>query len=261
MSKIEHLVMLSGGVASFACAKRVIDTHGPDGVVLLFADTKYEDRDLYRFLDEIEITLGVPITKLSDGRTPFQAMEDAKLIGNTRQDPCSRILKRDLLNKWRSKHCSPDITTTHFGIYWDEAHRLDRVRKLHDPWMVDSPLLWEPMWSHNKCMSLLKELGIDSPRMYAEGFAHNNCQGFCVKAGQGQFKLLLEKRPEVFKEAEEWENHMRENVITGDYAILRDRRGGQTKPLTLTELRKRIETNNMTPAEQLEIGGCACAIE
>ena len=43
---IKHLVMFSGGVGSWAAAKRVVERHGTEGVVLLFADTLIEDEDL-----------------------------------------------------------------------------------------------------------------------------------------------------------------------------------------------------------------------
>jgi hypothetical protein len=59
--------MFSGGVASWAAARRLVDRDGPDGVTLLFTDTRSEDEDLYRFLDEAAADIGVPLVKLADG--------------------------------------------------------------------------------------------------------------------------------------------------------------------------------------------------
>ena len=42
----DHVVFYSGGIASWAAAKRVAETHGVDGLKLLFADTLTEDEDL-----------------------------------------------------------------------------------------------------------------------------------------------------------------------------------------------------------------------
>lgn len=44
----KRVVMFSGGVGSWAAAKRVAERRGTDGLILLFADTKSEDEDTYR---------------------------------------------------------------------------------------------------------------------------------------------------------------------------------------------------------------------
>jgi len=36
---LEHVVMFSGGIGSWATARRVADEHGPEHLTLLFADT------------------------------------------------------------------------------------------------------------------------------------------------------------------------------------------------------------------------------
>ena len=49
---MKHVVFFSGGACSYCTAKRVIENVGKENVVLLFTDTKIEDEDLYRFIDE-----------------------------------------------------------------------------------------------------------------------------------------------------------------------------------------------------------------
>src|SRR5881394_3535269 len=49
---MKHLIQFSGGIGSWAAAKRVVERHGTADVQLLFADTLIEDRDCYRFLIE-----------------------------------------------------------------------------------------------------------------------------------------------------------------------------------------------------------------
>lgn len=44
--------MFSGGIGSWATAKRVVEKYGVNDLILLFTDTIIEDRDLYRFLIE-----------------------------------------------------------------------------------------------------------------------------------------------------------------------------------------------------------------
>ena len=51
---MKHIVSLSGGTASAVAANRVIQRKGKDNVILWFADTSWEDEDLYRFLIDLE---------------------------------------------------------------------------------------------------------------------------------------------------------------------------------------------------------------
>ncbi len=55
---MKHVVMFSGGLASWAAAKRVAAENGTDALVLLFSDTLMEDEDLYRFLDQAAADVG-----------------------------------------------------------------------------------------------------------------------------------------------------------------------------------------------------------
>ena len=51
--------MFSGGAASWGTARRIVDEGLVDDLVLVFTDTKTEDEDLYRFLDEAAADIGV----------------------------------------------------------------------------------------------------------------------------------------------------------------------------------------------------------
>lgn len=245
--------MFSGGVGSWAAASRV-----PKPATLLFADTLIEDVDLYRFLGEASAALGMPLVRIADGRTPFQVFEDEGFIGNTRVDLCSRILKRDLLRSWLEENCDPSNTTVYLGIDWTERHRFDRARERWLPWRVEAPLCDPPLLARPEVMAALDVAGLKPPRLYALGFPHNNCGGGCVKAGISQWTHLREVLPSVFAE---WEaNEAAFRARTGkDVAILRDRRGGETRPLTLAALRERIEAGERQTG--LDWGGCGCAID
>jgi len=54
----QHIVLLSGGLASFEMAKRVLIKYGEDQIGIWFFDTLIEDEDLYRFIDDAENWLG-----------------------------------------------------------------------------------------------------------------------------------------------------------------------------------------------------------
>lgn len=260
-SKVKHIVMFSGGIQGWACAKRVTAQYGPQNTLLLFADVSMEDEDLYRFLDEAASDTKAELVKVKEGRDPWQVFHDVRFLGNTRIDPCSRILKRQLLRDWLNAHYDASESVIYLGIDWSEEHRFERAKSYWKPYNVKAPLCDRPYLTKNQMIGQLKETGIQPPRLYAMGFPHNNCGGFCIKAGHAQFKLLLEKLPERFKYHENKEQELRE-YLGKDVAILRDRTGGTTKPLTLKAFRERIEQTN--PGElnkQLDLldwGGCGC---
>lgn len=250
----QHVMMYSGGIASWGATKRLLEYTNKENVTVIFCDTKMEDEDLYKFLDETEKDLGITIIRLSDGRDPWQVFFDRKYLGNSRIDPCSQQLKRWLVRSYVHKNFSPETTTIHLGYTFDEIHRLKRTRKFWEPYFVDAPLCQPPYVDKNQLFEDLKKANISVPRLYSMGFSHNNCGGFCIKAGQSHFRLLLEKLPERFNYHMEKEQEIRK--ILGDVTILRKMTNGVRKNYSLLDLKNDVIAGNYT--EQNEWGGCGC---
>jgi hypothetical protein len=259
MTHTKAVVQFSGGVGSWGASRRAIERFGADNVTLLFADTMIEDEDLYRFLDQTVADLGCEFVRLADGRNPWEVFRDVKFIGNTRIDPCSRVLKRDLLRDWIETHCDPADTLVVLGIDWTEDHRLQRAIPRWEPYTLWAPLCDAPYVDKVDLLDDLAAKGIDIPRLYTLGFPHNNCGGFCVKAGQAQFAKLLDLMPERYLRHEQEEARTIAQ-IGSEVAILRDRRGGTTKPMTLRSFRERLEVD-VSDYDAEEWGGCGCAID
>lgn len=252
-----HVVLFSGGIASWGAAKRVAERHGPQDITLLFCDTMMEDEDLYRFLPEAAASVGGELVRIADGRTPWQVFEERRFLGNTRVDLCSRILKRELTRTWLTANCDPAETVVYLGFDWTEMHRMERAVPHWAPWRIEAPLCEPPFIWKSEVLATLTREGIAPPRLY-EWAAHNNCGGFCVKAGIGHFVRLLKAMPERYRWHEEKEDAFRAR-IGKDVAILRDRRGGVTKPLTMRDLRLRVEQGEQF--DMFDIGGCGCMEE
>jgi hypothetical protein len=252
-----HVVMFSGGAGSWAAARRVADRHGTEDLVLLFADTKMEDCDLYRFLAEAADNVGGTLISVADGRDPWQVFFDVRFLGNSRVDPCSRVLKRELLRGWLDDHCDPARTVVYLGIDWTETHRMERAPSWA-PWRVEAPMCERPYLDKDDHIRYLQSIGIRPPRLYELGFAHNNCGGFCIKSGQAQFERLLRVLPERYAYHEQREQQLRE-YLGKDVAVMLDRSGGRRRPLTLRNFRERLEA---APAmfDGEEWGGCGCAV-
>jgi hypothetical protein len=293
-----RVVMFSGGVGSWGAARRSVGTHGIGRVTLLFADTLIEDDDLYRFLLETSARLAglecppallaraasippladmdrrrrhlldlgatassalTPLEWIAEGRDPHQVYGDVRFLGNSRVDPCSAILKRRLMRRWLECHRDPADSVCVLGFDWSEVHRLDRAEGFWAPWHVECPLTEKPLRSKEELLTELDGIGIRPPRLYAEGFAHNNCGGFCCKAGQASFALLLRRHPERYRWHEAREEEMRAR-LGRDVSILRDRRGGHTRPLTMRRFRRRLE-RRPGAFDRTEWGACSCMEE
>jgi len=249
--------MFSSGAGSAVAAKRVAERYGAANLTLLFADVNGEDLDNYRFLAEAAEWVGGQLVRLSnDGRTIWDVFRDERFLGNTRADPCSKYLKRKPMRDWLEDNCDPQSTIAYLGFDWTEEHRHARSIDHWAPWPMESPLMWEPMLDKAQALDVLRDVGIEPPLLTRLGFPHANCGGACVKAGVGQFRRLLELKPDTYAE---WERHEEEVrvFLRKDVAILRDRRGGVTRPLTLTALRERLGVDPHCYADE-PLGGCGC---
>lgn len=257
---IAHVIMYSGGVGSWLAAKRVAEQHGTDNLIMLFADTLTEDDDLYRFLLESCCSVGGKLEVIADGRDVWQVFRDARFLGNSRIDPCSRVLKRDLCRRWMDERFKSDPSSVrlYVGIDWTEQHRMEHILRNWQPYVVEAPMLSAPLLTKKQMIDMLISEGIDPPMLYGAGFAHNNCGGFCIKSGQAQFALLLKKFPERYAYHEQKEREFRE-FLGKDVAVLRHRSGPKkNKPWTLEDFRKHLMCRG--DFDTTEWGGCGCFV-
>lgn len=258
MIEITHIVFFSGGIGSFFTAKRVIEKHGKENVILLFTDTLIEDEDLYRFMDDSAKFFDVPVTKIADGRTPWQVFKDVRWLGNSRLAQCSHILKQKTAEKFIKANFKPEETTLYLGIDWTEEHRTVAPVKNWAPYKVEFPMCLEPYITKDEMLQYLETVGIEIPKLYKLGFSHNNCAGMCVRAGQGHFVNLLKQLPERFEEIEQMEKDMQE-YLGKDVTILKRTRNGIQENLSLSQLRIEYQEK----PEQLDLfdmGGCGCFV-
>lgn len=260
---IKHIVSVSGGMGSFAESLSCVQKYGKDAVLLLFADTLMEDEDLYRFLQETTSFLGCQLITVCYGKTPWQLFEERRFVGNTMYDLCSRVLKRDLINNWVREHFGLEDSEgnnvlsaeIHIGVDFSEHHRLTRVQNNMAPWVYRSTLVEEGRIIPK---DFSEQFGIAKPRLYDMGFSHNNCGGFCVKAGQGHFKILYEQMPERYLQHEEVELRLIESCQT--LPFLRKNINGKKTYMTLQEYRQKYLETGKAKEDTFEIGGCGCAL-
>lgn len=251
---MKHVVQFSGGTCSWAAAKRVAERHGTGDLILLFADTNYEDKDTYRYLHEAAENVGGTLIKIADGRDPWQVFRDERMLGSSRFDPCSKILKRQLIDRWMKANCDPADTIRYVGIHWSESDRYDSLKARLTAWNVQAPMCEAPFMGVKQMEAWSEAEGLRKQDLYVMGFPHANCGGRCVKGGQANWARLYHHRRTDYLDCEEKEAEVRE--LLGDVSILRDRRGGESKPLTLAEFRSRLEAK--AEYDMFDDGGCGC---
>lgn len=257
--QVKHIVNFSGGACSFWAAHRVVQKHGTKDVVLLFADTLIEDEDLYAFNEWASKQLGVPITRICEGRTPMQLFMDEGLIGNSKFPICSVRLKREPLDLWTRHNAMEMNSILYVGFDYTEHHRLDSLRVEKPNWRIEAPMCEPPMWDKCRIIEECAKLGFPKQKLYELGFPHNNCGGRCVRAGISHWVHLYHNLPARYAEWEQDEQILIWNFRTRGIeplTILKDRRGGTVQNLSLYHLRRRIEAGETLP--KYEWGGCGC---
>ncbi len=239
------------GVSALLAYERGLDFN------LLFADTKIEDEDLYRFNLDIAKAVGKEPIYFADGRTPWDVFIAERWIGNSRIAHCSEELKVRQVRRWLKANAAQDDVLV-IGMGVEELDRLHRARARWEPRPVIS-LLHSFKVYRWQYAEILKRHGIKPARLYDLGFDHNNCGGFCVKAGQAQFVRLLKWNPERYAYHE---NEMeRAMAAIGPTAkpFLRVTVGGELTYMTLREFREYVEGGGQT--EMFSEAGCGCFTE
>lgn len=224
---MNRILFFSGGLSSFAVAHYLKITYPNDNILLYFTDTKWEDEDLYRFINEASDKLELPMLTHSLGIDPVQLMIQQKIIFNSRMGNCSSVLKMkvssDYIKKnkvpptehWRNKQYLKDENfkqdaILYFGISFDEFHRTKAIAHNWQPFKVEFPLT-KMYFDYDDILALYS---IDKPRMYLKGFTHNNCKGRCVKAGKKHFRLWFNEDRQTFDEINHIEQVLGEYVAT-----------------------------------------------
>jgi hypothetical protein len=270
MTDLIHVSNFSGGLCSFFATQRIVQEFGTKNAVLLFADTLYEDQSLYDFNRRAEDLLGVQIVRISQGINIWELFRREGLIGHDRFPICSTKLKREPLNEWMEAHYELDHRQENMfkpkasvvlGFDFSEWNRVNDFQNAHPNWTLEAPMTEPALWDKCKMIREAERLGFTTPQLYDLGFPHNNCGGRCVKAGITHWVHLYRVLPESYLGAEREERDTRivlrdRGVSNWQFTILKDRRGGETKPLSLESLRLRIEAGEQFPSN--DWGGCGC---
>ncbi len=202
-TKVRHILSLSGGKDSTALAIYMRDKV-PD-MEYVFCDTDKELEETYDYLKKLEYWLGKPITRLKDDRGFDHWLKVYNdYLPSSRMRWCTRMLKI----KPFEKYIGDDEVLMYVGIRADE----DRSAYVSSKPNI-KPVL--PFKDDGIDMAgvrrILDDSGIGLPSYY-EWRTRSGCY-FCFYQRKAEWVGLLEKHPDLFKEAQEYEKF---DPVTGD---------------------------------------------
>jgi hypothetical protein len=241
------IVGFSGGVTSAWCAGWALRTFPREEVVFVFHDTKEEDPDTYRFIKEMIAALDHPLIEMSDGRSVSELFEDLGFLGNNQQTMCSRILKREIGERYeRSLVADGYRVTKVVGFSGNEPDRIAQAcgRAHNGGYAIRFPMI-EELVTKQQCADWCQcEMGVKPSAMY-EWSEHANCVG-CVRGGRDYWLAVHANRPDVFWKRSAQEQEFGHSIIRGE------------NPIFLADLVQIGLKRKVGRKEAIVIGACEC---
>lgn len=187
----------SCGAASAVATKLAIAQYREEQEILILnAFIVQEHPDNRRFLTDCERWFGLPIQVLRDGKygaSTIEVFRRKQFIKGFRGAPCSKALKRDLLDSVKR----PDDVMV-LGFTAEEADRFENFVERNPDRKVIAPLIERGLGKED-CKAMVQRAGIELPAMYRMGYHNANCIG-CVKGGEGYWRAIREDFPAQFEE-------------------------------------------------------------
>ncbi len=187
----------SCGAASAVASKIALAQYGgTHQVVVVNAFVKQEDEDNRRFLADCQSWLNYPISVLRDekyGADIIQVFRRERYIKGRFGAPCSKMLKRRLLDGWSRPG---DVLV--LGYTAEEQDRYEDFIEQNPGRPAIAPLVERGLGKED-CKAMILRAGLELPLMYRMGYENANCKG-CVKGGERYWRAVREDFPEEFEE-------------------------------------------------------------
>ena len=238
MTKIKHVLGLSGGKDSSALALYVQETRPDIQVEYFFTDTGYELPETNEFIDKLEAKLG-HIHRLNAGsqngiegrgELEFSSLlrKNGNFLPSQRDRWCTVELKLKPFERWVDTFIAQGYSVKNYvGIRADEPNRsgfmtiekpIETVMPFREDGIVKSDIV-----------NILRRNGLDLPDYY-RWRSRSGCS-FCFYQQKIEWLKLMEHHPDLFKEAKAFEKGDEASSTTGE----RFYRMGQGEPLETLE--------------------------
>jgi 3'-phosphoadenosine 5'-phosphosulfate sulfotransferase (PAPS reductase)/FAD synthetase len=200
MANIHHVLSLSGGKDSSALAVYLRDRI-PD-LKYVFCDTKKELPETYEYLDRLEVYLGKKIIRLSDDRG-FDHWRKVyrDYLPSSQMRWCTKMLKIKPFERWVEEVLHNEPVLMYVGIRADEDQRKAYVST--KPSITAVYPFKDAGIDAEDVLRLLEDAGLGVPAYY-EWRTRSGCY-FCFFQRRAEWVGLLERHPDLFKLAKEYE--------------------------------------------------------
>ena len=229
---ILHCVSISGGKDSSALVLKMVEKGMPVDL-LLFCDTGLEFPALYRHLDKLEKTVGIPITRIKADEDfeylfkdhPLKRGRSEKFIRNYGNHPngygwpgpkarwCTERLKNQPRERYLRELRKQYHVIQYVGIAADETYRLERKNNQRED--VFFPLVeWD--MTEADCLQYCYDRGFNWEGLY-NYFSRVSCW-CCPLQSLKDLKQLYHHFPEQWEQLKTWDT-MTWRKYRADYSV------------------------------------------
>jgi hypothetical protein len=219
----------SCGAASAVATKLALSKFGATrDVQIINAFVQEEHPDNRRFLADCEKWFGRQVTVLADkkyGASTLEVFRREQFMKSRYGAPCSKALKRKVLDAWRQPGDQMVI-----GFTAEEVDRFESLQERLEYDVIIAPLI-ESGLTKADCLAIIERAGIELPMMYKLGYSNANCIG-CVKGGVGYWNKIKTDFPIQFEAIAKVQDaigegaYFNEDQSTGKRYSLRDLKPG-----------------------------------
>lgn len=201
--KEKHVLGLSGGKDSAALAVYMRDNHPELSIEYFFTDTGKELPEVYEYLSRLEGYLGKQILRINPDRDfDFWLMQNKNFLPSPKARWCTIQMKLRPFEQWVKPLLEDGYNIySYVAIRSDEEYR-EGYQSRHDNLVVRLPLK-DAGIDKLGVAAILEHSGLGMPKYY-EWRSRSGCT-FCFFQRKIEWVNLMEKHPEAFKEAKEYE--------------------------------------------------------
>lgn len=203
MTRVRHVLGLSGGRDSAALAVYMRQYHPDLELEYFFTDTGKELPEVYEFLGRLEGVLGKPIERLNPDRDfDFWLKQYNNFLPSPQTRWCTRQLKLRPFELWIKPMLDDgQVVYSYVAIRSDEEFREGYASK-QDNLKVKLPFK-EAGIDKPGVVEILEASGLGLPRYY-DWRSRSGCT-FCFFQQKIEWVRLKERHPEAFEEAKSYE--------------------------------------------------------
>lgn len=236
-----HILSLSGGKDSTALALLIKEKYPEihEQIEYVFFDTECELEETYDYLNKLEVFLEKPIKRMKPYKSFDYLYSMYKFLPSIRFRWCTMHMKTETFRKYMNNKIKEGYSkiNLYIGIRADEPERIENYQskslETEDGTLKTRYLLAEEGFCQKDVYNLLDSTGIGYPKYY-DWRSRSGCY-FCFFQRKMEWVGLLERHPELFEKALQYEKNAGKNFTWCQDMSLEELK----KPETVAKIKQR----------------------